>query len=246
MRIAIISDIHGNLTALEAVVTDLKRTKPDLVLHGGDLAFSGCQPAEVIDLVSQSGWDGVLGNTDEMLWTIEALPQMIAAAPKLEGLLQILFEEFAPVTRALIGEPRISWLRSLPVELRHEDLVLLHASPGNLWRAPLDASDAASLEKTYECLNARIVVYCHTHRPFIHRGPSFTICNSGSVGAPYDGDPRASYLLIDNDQPEIRRVEYDVEAEARRLLASNYPYKHWLAEMRRSGTYLPPFEGTQG
>jgi diadenosine tetraphosphatase ApaH/serine/threonine PP2A family protein phosphatase len=73
-----------------------------------------------------------------------------------------------------------------------------------------------------------------------------TICNSGSVGAPYNGDPRASYLLIDNNQPAIRRVEYDVEAEVRRLLASNYPYKRWLAEMRRRGTYVPPFEGKQG
>ncbi len=110
MRIAILSDIHGNLTALEAVVADLDLTKPDLVLQGGDLAFSGCQPAEVIDLISQRGWDGVLGNTDEMLWTAEALPQMIAAAPKLEGLLRILFETFAPATRALIGEHRIAWL----------------------------------------------------------------------------------------------------------------------------------------
>lgn len=242
MRIAILSDIHGNLTALEAVVADLDLTKPDLVLQGGDLAFSGCQPAEVIDLISQRGWDGVLGNTDEMLWTAEALPQMIAAAPKLEGLLRILFETFAPATRALIGEHRIAWLRRLPAEFRHDGLVLLHASPGNLWRAPLDGSDPASLEKTYAGLNARTVVYCHTHRPFIHRGAAFTICNSGSVGAPYDGDPRASYLLIDNHQPEVRRVEYDVEAEVRRLLASNYPYKHWLAEMRRRGTYVPPFE----
>jgi putative phosphoesterase len=246
MRIAIVSDIHGNLTALEAVVADLNRTKPDLVLQGGDLAFSGCQPAEVIDFVSQLGWAGVLGNTDEMLWTAEALPQMIAAAPKIEGLLRILFETFAPAARALIGGDRIAWLQRLPAEFRYEDMVLLHASPGNLWRAPLDSSDPASLEKVYEGLNARTVVYCHTHRPFIYRGSSFAICNSGSVGAPYDGDPRASYLLIDNHQPEIRRVEYDVEAEVRRLLASNYPYKHWLADMRRRGSYMPPFEEKNG
>jgi len=245
MRIAIISDIHGNLTALDAVVADLDRTKPDLVLHGGDLAASGCQPAEGIDLISQLGWAGVMGNTDEMLWTPEALPALIAAAPKLSGLLRILFEAFAPATRALIGEQRMAWLRGLPAEFRHEDLVLLHASPGNLWRAPLDSSEPASLEKVYGDLDARTVVYCHTHRPFIHRG-AFTICNSGSVGSPYDGDPRACYLLIDNHQPEVRRVEYDVETEVRRLLDSTYPYTHWLAEMRRRGTYVPPFEQEKG
>jgi putative phosphoesterase len=246
MRIAIISDIHGNLTALDAVAADLNRTNPDLVLHGGDLAASGCQPAEVIDLILQLDWPGVIGNTDEMLWTPEALPELIASAPKLIGLMQVLFEEFAPATRALIGEQRMDWLRRLPTEFRHDNLVLLHASPGNLWRAPLHSSDNASLEKVYKDLNARIVVYCHIHRPFIRRLGAFTVCNSGSVGASYDGDPRASYLLIDNNQPAIRRVEYDVEAEVRRLLASNYPYKRWLAEMRRRGTYVQPFEEEKG
>jgi diadenosine tetraphosphatase ApaH/serine/threonine PP2A family protein phosphatase len=69
-----------------------------------------------------------------------------------------------------------------------------------------------------------------------------TICNTGSVGAPYDGDPRASYLLIDDGKPSIRRVQYDVEKEAGRLLASDYPLKEWLAEMRRKGSYVPPPE----
>jgi putative phosphoesterase len=242
MRIAIVSDIHGNLTALDAVAADINRAKPDFVLHGGDLATSGSQPAEVIDLISQLGWSGVIGNTDEMLWTPEALPELIASAPKLNGLLRVLFEAFAPATRALIGQQRMGSLRRLPTELRHDNLVLLHASPGNLWKAPLDSSDDASLEKVYGNLGASIVVYCHIHRPFIRRLGGLTICNSGSVGAPYDGDPRASYLLIDNGQPAIRRVEYDVEAEVRRLLASDYPYKHWLAVMRRRGTYVPPFE----
>jgi diadenosine tetraphosphatase ApaH/serine/threonine PP2A family protein phosphatase len=73
-----------------------------------------------------------------------------------------------------------------------------------------------------------------------------TICNSGSVGAPYDGDPRASYLLIDNNEPTIRRVEYDVEAEVCPLRASNYPYKHRLAEMRRRGLYVPPVRERKG
>lgn len=158
MRIAIISDIHGNLTALDAVAADLNRAKPDLILHGGDLAASGCQAAEVIDLISQFGWSGVMGNTDEMLWTPEALPELIASAPKLGGLLRVLFEAFAPATRALIGEQRMGWLRRLPAEFRHDSLVLLHASPGNLWRAPLDSSDDASLEKVYKELDAGTVV----------------------------------------------------------------------------------------
>jgi diadenosine tetraphosphatase ApaH/serine/threonine PP2A family protein phosphatase len=135
----------------------------------------------------------------------------------------------------------------LPLELRyenqgHENLALMHAGPGNIWRAPMDTADDAELENTYKVLNVAIVVYCHIHRPFIRKVGAMTVCNSGSVGSPYDGDPRSSYLLIDNGTPAIRRVEYDVEKEVGRLLASDYPQKEWIAEMRRRASYLPPPE----
>src|SRR5215471_9043583 len=164
MRIAILSDVHGNLTALDSVMSDLRGQEPDLVFHGGDLAFGGCNPAEVIDCIAQEQWAGVVGNTDEMLWTSEARPGLEASAPKLRPLFHVLFESSGPATRKLIGETRLDWLRSLPAELRHENLVLLHASPGNLWRAPMDTADDATLESTYKELNAGIVVYCHIHR----------------------------------------------------------------------------------
>lgn len=242
MRIAILSDIHGNLTALEAALADLRQQKPDLVFHGGDLAYGGSNPAEVLDLIAQEGWAGVVGNTDEVLWTDAARAGLEASAPKLRPLFRVIFELAAPVTRKVIGESRLEWLRRLPVELRHEDLVLLHAGPGNVWRSPLHTADDTELESTYKVLNARIVVYGHIHRPFIRQVGEMTVCNSGSVGSPYDGDPRASYLLIDNGQPAIRRVEYNVHREIQRLLASDYPHKEWIAEMRRRGAYVPPPE----
>ena len=240
MRIAIISDIHGNLTALDAVLADLRRQKPDLVFHGGDIPYGGSNPCEVIDCIAQEGWPGVLGNTDEMLWDTSARAGLEASAPLLKPLFRVLFDECGPATLAMIGETRLSWLRRLPLQLRHENLALLHAGPGNLWRAPMDTADDAELEKTYKDLHAAVVVYCHIHRPFIRTIGLMTICNTGSVGAPYDGDPRSSYLLITNGRPEIHRVEYDLEKEAGRLLASNYPMKEWLAEMRRRGSYVPP------
>jgi putative phosphoesterase len=242
MRIAIISDIHGNLTALDAVLTDLRQQKLDVVYHGGDVAFGGSQPVEVIDCIVQEGWKGVLGNTDEMLWDTSARPALEALAPKLKPLFKVFFESCAPATTQMIGPSRLEWLRALPPELRHENLVLMHASPGNLWRAPMDTADDAELEKTYKQLNAEIAVYCHIHRPFIRKVGNMTVCNTGSVGSPYDGDPRASYLMIDDGQPAIRRVEYDIEKEVGRLLASDYPYKEWIAEMRRKASYVPPPE----
>src|SRR5437764_959570 len=84
MRIAIISDILGNLTALDAVLADLRQHKPEVIYHGGDVPYGGSHPAEVIDCVVQEGWKGVLGNTDEMLWDSSARPALEASAPKLK------------------------------------------------------------------------------------------------------------------------------------------------------------------
>lgn len=238
MRIAIISDVHGNLTALDAVVSELKQQQPDVVFHGGDLATAGCNPAEVIDCIADAGWTGVLGNTDEMLWDESGIRAMEASSPKLKPLLATL-DRFASTTKQMIGAQRIAWLKQLPPELRHEDLVLLHASPGNVWKAPMDTADNGVLSETYSGLNAKIVVYCHIHRPFVRKVGEMTVCNCGSVGSPYDGDPRASYLMIDDGLPSVRRVDYEVEKEVGRLLASDYPQKEWIAALRRSGSYVP-------
>lgn len=83
MRIAIVSDIHGNRTALEAVLADLRQTAPDLIFHGGDLADGGASPVEVLDQIRDLGWQGVVGNTDEMLFQPESLEEFASqsAAP---------------------------------------------------------------------------------------------------------------------------------------------------------------------
>jgi diadenosine tetraphosphatase ApaH/serine/threonine PP2A family protein phosphatase len=83
-------------------------------------------------------------------------------------------------------------------------------------------------------------VYGHIHRPYVRSLPGLTVANSGSAGSPYDGDPRASYLLVEEGRAEIRRVEYDVERECKELIASGYPQAAWLAEIRRKGAYVPP------
>jgi predicted phosphodiesterase len=75
MRIAILSDIHGNRTAFEAVLVDLQQTSPDLILHGGDLADAGASLVEIIDRIRDLGWQGVVGNTDEMLFRPESLEE---------------------------------------------------------------------------------------------------------------------------------------------------------------------------
>src|SRR5271169_2199702 len=98
MRIAIVSDIHGNRTALEAVLADLRETSPDLILHGGDLADGGSSPVEIVDRIRDLGWQGVVGNTDEMLSTPESLEEFAAQSPTLQPL-WIALREMAAATR---------------------------------------------------------------------------------------------------------------------------------------------------
>ncbi len=245
MRVAVLSDIHGSLAALEAVVADLKQPSPDLVIHGGDLVLSGARPAEVLDVVRGLGWPGVLGNTDELLWRPEGLASQGANAPRLRPLLRILFSDFAPATAERLGRDRIDWLRGLPRKWQHSNLCVLHASSGDLWKAPMPDADDGVLLDTYGSLGSAVVAYGHIHRPYVRRLSGLVVANSGSVGMPYDGDWRASYLLIDEGVPSIRRVAYDLEREISDLQASKYPYASWLAEIRKRGTYVAPPETEQ-
>lgn len=210
------------------------------MLHGGDLVLMGAQPAQVIDRVRELDWQGVVGNTDEVLWRPEELARQDARAPKLASLLRLIFNEYAPATAELLGEERIKWLRELPAQQRVEDLVLVHAAPGDLWRAPMPDAEEQELSSVYGPLDASTAVYGHIHRPYTRTLAGMTVVNSGSVGMPWDGDPRASYLLIEDGRPELVRVEYDVEREAAALLSSGYPDALRLAEMRRRGAFLRP------
>src|SRR2546429_9504385 len=103
MRIAIVSDIHGNRTALDAVLADLRQTSPDLILHGGDLADGGASPVEIVDRIRDLGWQGVVGNTDEMLFRPEALEEFAKQSPNLQSLFEAV-EEMAVATREALGE----------------------------------------------------------------------------------------------------------------------------------------------
>jgi putative phosphoesterase len=239
MRVAIVSDVHGNLRAFQAVLADLRQVAPDLVVHGGDLAYGGGHPAEIIDQIRSLGWPGVRGNTDEMLWAPEGLAEFAATAPKLAPLPTIL-QEMIPPTLASLGEERLRWLEGLPVLYSQEGFSLVHASPHDLWRAPMPNASDDELQSTYTSLRVQIVVYGHIHRPYIRRLPGMKVANTGSVSQSYDGDRRASYMVIDGEGITIRRVEYDVESEAKELLRSGLPHADWLSRILLAGRYCPP------
>jgi predicted phosphodiesterase len=240
MTFAIVADIHGNLTALDAVIRDCQSRGISDVVQGGDLALIGARPAEVVDRVRELAWPGVVGNTDELLWRPEERQRQLQAAPRLKRLLALLFDQYAPVTRDLLGDGRLRWLRGLPAEHRLDGVCVLHAAPGDLWRAPMPDTDDGELVETYRALGARLVVYAHIHRPFVRRVDDMVVANTGSVGLPWDGDPRASYLVVDDDEVEIVRVSYDIESEVKALMRSGYPDGERIAAMLRRGSFQPP------
>ena len=239
MRVAIVSDIHGNRRAFEAVLDDLRQVAPDVVLHGGDLAAGGAHPADIIDQVRALAWSGVCGNADEMLWAPERLAEYAAAQPKLRPILAMV-QETIPPTLASIGEERLRWLEGLPTLYSKERFTLVHASPDDLWRAPMANASDEELQTTYASLRAQIVVYGHIHCPYVRRLQGMNLANTGSVSQSYDGDRRASYLVMDGESMIIRRVEYDVESEAKELLRSGLPHADWLARILLAGKYCPP------
>jgi diadenosine tetraphosphatase ApaH/serine/threonine PP2A family protein phosphatase len=221
------------------VLADLQTVAPDLIVHGGDLASGGAHPAEIIDRVRDLGWPGVRGNTDEMLWAPESLAAYAASNPPIAPLLAKVHETIAP-TVARIGEERLLWLQHLPAIHAQPEFTLVHAKPADLWRAPMPNASDDELRNTYAPLSAPIVVYGHIHAPFVRRLAGFTVANTGSVSQSYDGDRRASYLVIDGETVTNRRVEYDVESEARDIVNSGLPHAKWMARILLAGKYVPP------
>ena len=240
MRVAVVSDIHGNLTALEAVVADLERSAPEVVLQGGDTAVMGPRPVEVVDRLRELAWPSVVGNIDEVLWRPELHERQRERAPALAPLLSLVFDEYVPWALERLGDEHVEWLQSLPAEHREGDLALVHASPGDLWRAPMPNADDEELASTYGPLAAPLAAYCHIHQPFVRVLDNLIVANAGSVGLPFDGDPRASYLLVDDGEPSIVRVEYDVEQEVRALHDAGHPDAERLAQIRRTGRFVAP------
>jgi predicted phosphodiesterase len=238
VRIAIVSDVHANLTALEAVIADLAKTAPDLVVSGGDLLSGGSSPAEVIDRIRGLGWPGVRGNTDEMLWRRDRVEETLAA-PQFASLRKMVLGHVIPATLEAIGAERRAWLRSLPLVWSHEGVAVAHAAPDDAWRSPGVKASDEELERVYAPLEAATVVYGHIHHPFVRALARMTVANSGSVSLSYDGDARASYAIVEDDGVEIRRVEYDIDEEIARLRAGRDPYAEWTAQMLRAGSFVP-------
>ncbi|MBI1798717.1 MAG: metallophosphoesterase family protein [Candidatus Eisenbacteria bacterium] len=237
---AVVSDIHGNLEALEAVLADLERHRPASVVCLGDFVGYGASPNECIERLRPRLEAAVVGNHD------------LAACGKLR--LGGFNHEAAMAARwtdtSLTAENR-EWLERLPFSAPWRGALLVHSSPlhPEEWNYVLSPADA---EAEMASCEESLVLVGHSHYPGTFeldggrarysRTPDVRMApgrrylvNAGSVGQPRDGDPRAGYLLFDDRTRELRhlRVEYDVEGAMRRIREASLPA--FLAERLRWG-----------
>jgi len=247
-RLAVLSDVHGNLAALEAVRKAVKKEKPDAILLAGDLVLNGPDPVATLDAVREMEAAGTLvvqGNTDIAVadfdytaafpWMTEGVPDSIRAA--------------AEWAHDELGDERVDWLRRLPAErrLRFDDTLVLvtHASPGSQTQGFDQALDASVVFERAARTDARVICCGHTHVPEVRDLGFKWIVNAGSAGYVFDGDPTASWALVELDldgaeddallDVEIRRVSFDVMAVANAISARGLPGDVYRAATVRTG-----------
>jgi putative phosphoesterase len=237
MRILLLADIHANWPALQAVATE----KYDVCLCLGDLVDYLLEPEPCLNWVRQQARYVVRGNHDH------GMAQNVVVNGR-SG-----FKYLTGVTRALtrerLNEADLRYLASLPVSrmisLETTRFLLVHASP----RDPLDEyapPDPDFWARRLQNVDADVICVGHTHHPYVLEVGDKLVINPGSVGQPRDGDPRASYAIIENFRVEIKRVDYPIEETLSIVRASSLAdsAKDLLAEVLRTGS-APP-NGSQG
>jgi putative phosphoesterase len=226
-RILLIADIHGNWPALQAI-----KEQYDLCIFLGDLVDYGLEPGPCIEWVRKNVKYTVRGNHDH-----GAAQNVVVNG---QSGFKYLTGVTRPLTRQLLSESERRFLMELPVtrsvtidELRY---FMVHATP----RDPLDEYAPADPEywsRRLEQIDADVVCVGHTHIPFVLEVGGKIVVNPGSVGLPRDGNPRASYAILEGKKVELKRIEYPVEAAVSVIQASALPdqAKDLLTEVYRSG-----------
>ena len=247
VRIAVLSDIHGNLPALVAVRKAIDAARPDYVAICGDLVFNGPDPAGTLALVQElerAGAYVTCGNTDLAV----ADGDYTAAFPWFQDGPPESYRVAADWARDQIGDDGVDYLRHLPWERRLRvgegspggDLILFcHASPGSLTDGLGADLDAVVTMERVSGTDARIIACGHTHIPEVREVGWRTIVNDGSAGYVFDGDPTASWALIEIEdgevKAEIHRTNYDVMEAANAVAARGLPGDVYRAATIRTG-----------
>jgi putative phosphoesterase len=226
MRIGILSDIHGNMPALEAVLTDMSRRQLDAMFCLGDLVGYGASPNEVTAEIKASGIPTIMGNYDDGVGFDRDECGCAYRDPgeKQRGHRSLLW------TRDNTSHENKAFLRSLVAEIRREAagkrLLLVHGSPRRMNEYLFEDRPLSSFQRLAASSNADIIVFGHTHRPYTKLVDGVRFVNAGSVGKPKDGDWRACYLILQpgaDEAVEFVRLEYDIDRAMQAIRHTDLP-----------------------
>jgi len=255
MKIALFSDVHANLPALEAFFKDVEQRKPDAIYCLGDLVGYNIWPNEVINEVRKRGIPTIAGNYD---FGIGRSSDDCGCAYKTDtekanGAVSISF------TNSIVNDEERRYLRTLPAHIKVEfqlnndklNLLLVHGSPRKINEYLFEDREEKSMLRIMADADADIMCFGHTHKPYHRILPTAPeenqhrhAVNIGSIGKPKDGDPRGGYVILhindnssihdkDSIQVEFVRFEYDVEKAAKAVEDSPLPDAY--AESLRKG-----------
>lgn len=215
MRILALYDIHGNIDALEAVLSDPRAAEPDAIVVGGDVV-PGAFAAEVLErldaLGARVGW--VRGNGER---------EVAAAVGAVRAPDDDLAAITAGATAAALGSAAAQRLGGLPLTLEMDGVLFCHASPRRDDEMLTRLTAPARWERALQGVAQRLVVAGHTHQSDDRRAGEIRFVNAGSVGLPYEGDGAARWLWIEDGVPDLRQTPYDAAAAGARMLAAGWP-----------------------
>jgi len=237
MRLAVFTDVHGNIQALHAVLADIETRGADILWCGGDLVGYGANPGDVIETVQQRGIPTVMGNYDDAIgfFRIVCGCDYPDEAAMNRGLRSVHW------TKQHTTDRQKAYLRSLPYRLYREieghRVVLTHGSPASLTEYLFAHKDDSVFAKHLEATGADVLICGHTHKPYHKLIGGKHVINAGSAGKPKHGNPKATYVLIDitadGVTSEVVEVPYDYESAARAIEATDLP--HEFAALLREG-----------
>lgn len=225
MKVALIGDAHANLPALNAVLAQAERQGVDAVWNVGDFVGYGAFPDEVVQRLQRDCAANIIGNYDMKVLRVKEKRDKWRKSKTPEKWLAF---EWA---YEHLSKPSRKYLRSLPkqarLEMEGKRVLLVHGSPASPDEHLLPESPAGRLAELAQMADADVVVCGHSHRAFARKVEGVWFINTGSVGRPDDGDPRACYAVLQMKpgffQARHYRVEYDVESAARAIRERGLP-----------------------
>lgn len=247
LRIAVLSDVHANPFALEAVVEDIARQRVDEVLLGGDLVGRGPLGSQVLDMVKELGWPSVRGNHEDYTLSFRRghVHTSWLTAPEWAASRWMAAE---------LRDDQIEFIDALPFSLTSAaapSLRVVHGSPASNCEGIGPWTSDKIIQSHLSAVEESLLVCAHTHRPMIRQTPGGLVVNVGSVGLPFNADPRAQYAIFTRKNnawsTELRQVDYDREAFYRAYETSGFKEAGGITadlllhELRAARPYLVPY-----